>query len=455
PTNPTTDFTVPSICTADEALELTLTAYTERNLFASDSMLVYVCDDSGVRFCRNLPELPGISIVDDEGGSVECPAPCEQPNRAPYADAGEDEVMVEGTTRVLTCEGGDPDGDAVTYYWEAASGYFADPTVLHPTYTAPMLEPGEAQYDILTFTVSDAGGKSSSDTLLVTIRKNNMAPIAYAGRDISAVEGSTIQLACDGTDPDGDPVTFQWRASSGRFDDPSALHPFYYVPLLDCEEERTVVLTLIVTDNFGNVGEDTLSITVQNSELLPGRGAFYRRVVSEGEAIHLTGSATDADGDALSILWMASSGEFDRPDDLNTTYTAPILFQGEECRLVDVQFRVTDICGNTSLDSQQIIVYPAAYMAPVVDAGPPTLATSTRMLTLDTAYAHDPKGSQVRLLWGIARGCGSILGETTVNPTIVFCPDSSSGDEILLVLYAIDGYGNSANDYVLVTLLED
>jgi len=168
----------------------------------------------------------------------------------------------------------------------------------------------------------------------------------------------------------------------------------------------------------------------------------------------LSGRAADPDGDALRIDWMASSGQFDDLHAINTIYTAPILSPDEECRVVDVHLRVADSCGNVSQDTQQILVYPVASALPVVDAGPATLTTSTRILTLDMANAYDPKGGQVHALWNIVRGCGSILGEATVNPTLVFCPDSDDGAEVLLALSAVDEHGNRATDTVLVKLLE-
>ena len=316
-----------------------------------------------------------------------------------------------------------------------------------------MLVPGEAQYAILTLTVIDSSGETARDTLIVTIRKNNMAPTAVAGNDMSVIEGCIIRLLqSEASDPDGDPVSFYWKADSGSFDDPYALHPFYCAPILECEEQLYAELTLVVTDSFGNSTSDRMTIVVQNRT---ESGGYYRRVVTEGDVLQLSAMVTDVDGDALFVVWSASSGHFDNPYAIDTFYVAPVLPQNEECRNVDIYFRVEDSCGNSSEKRQQIVIYPAPALSLVVDAGPAILVSSTSVVTLDTAEVYDPYGGEIRIVWNIVRGCGSILGEITANPTVLFCPDSSNGSELLLRVSAIDECGNEAVDDILVVLDEE
>ena len=61
---------------------------------------------------------------------------------------------------MLTCEGSDPDGDPVTYLWciESGKGSFVDPTVLHPTFCAPMTAACDGEDIVVRLTVTDSCG---------------------------------------------------------------------------------------------------------------------------------------------------------------------------------------------------------------------------------------------------------------------------------------------------------
>ncbi|MFC2100016.1 VWA domain-containing protein, partial [Candidatus Bipolaricaulota bacterium] len=117
-------------------------------------------------------------------------------NRPPYADAGPDISVDEGATVQLTCSGTDPDGDPVSYYWcvQSGGGTFSNPTALHPMYTAPMTSRCEGESVVLTLTVTDSCGLSTTDSMVVQVKNVNRAPYADAGPDISVDEGATVQL---------------------------------------------------------------------------------------------------------------------------------------------------------------------------------------------------------------------------------------------------------------------
>jgi hypothetical protein len=103
-------------------------------------------------------------------------------NHAPSANAGEDLVIDECASVELTCSASDPDGDMLTYRWtaECGRGTFDDPTRLHPCYIAPATDRCEGEDILLTFTVRDACGLSSSDSLRVHVNNLNLPPIVKA-----------------------------------------------------------------------------------------------------------------------------------------------------------------------------------------------------------------------------------------------------------------------------------
>jgi len=100
-------------------------------------------------------------------------------NHPPTADAGADLIVDECSTVHLTCTGTDPDGDSLSFRWTAACGRgsFADPTVLHPLYTAPSVDRCDGEEIVLTLTVTDPCGLSASDSIRVHVRDTAEAAV--------------------------------------------------------------------------------------------------------------------------------------------------------------------------------------------------------------------------------------------------------------------------------------
>jgi len=103
-------------------------------------------------------------------------------NHPPRADAGEDLAVPACGSVQLTCTASDPDGDPLTYRWEISSGggSFDNPYVLHPVYTAPSLNCGTLAEVVLTLTVTDACGASSSDSIVLRVTTGNAPPVVSA-----------------------------------------------------------------------------------------------------------------------------------------------------------------------------------------------------------------------------------------------------------------------------------
>jgi len=138
----------------------------------------------------------------------------EASNEPPVADAGDDVTVDEGTVVVLDGSGStDPDGDALTYRWEAVSTSgppitLSSATAVQPSFTA--FDDGVYTFEL---TVSD-GSFSATDQVTVTV--GNLDPVvdlAYQGApagDVTLVSGSF-------TDPgwiDTHQVTIDWGDGS-------------------------------------------------------------------------------------------------------------------------------------------------------------------------------------------------------------------------------------------------
>src|SRR5688500_4368211 len=139
------------------------------------------------------------------------PHKCESSssNRAPLADAGDDQTTRPGVEVTLDGSGSsDPDSDPLTYLWSfqsvptGAAPAFSDPTVIRPTLT--VFTPGDY---VISLVVRDRDMSSAPDTVIVTTE--NSRPMAEAGPNQTT--RVTRRVTLDGsasTDADGDPMTF-------------------------------------------------------------------------------------------------------------------------------------------------------------------------------------------------------------------------------------------------------
>lgn len=190
-------------------------------------------------------------------------------NHAPVADAGVDQFVQEGSTVMLDGSSSyDPDGELLSFSWAQTGGptvTLSDATSEQPTFLAPLVgSTGEP----LTFevTVSD-GIASATDTVVVRVENVNHAPLAEAGDNQTASEGSGVTLdATQSQDPDGDALTYSWEQLSGpsvEVSDPSSATPTFTAPLVSLGG-ATLVFRLIVNDGALSSDPDTVTITIQD-----------------------------------------------------------------------------------------------------------------------------------------------------------------------------------------------
>lgn len=149
-------------------------------------------------------------------------------NRAPVADAGEDQGV--GEREAVTLNGtasADPDGDPITYFWSQSSGpavTLSDPTAVQPSFTAPEVTTAVS----LTFdlVVNDGILDSAIDVVEISVNHVNQVPTADAGPGQLVDERTGVTL--DGTssvDLDNDPLTYSWTQTVGigvTLSDPSS-----------------------------------------------------------------------------------------------------------------------------------------------------------------------------------------------------------------------------------------
>jgi len=187
----------------------------------------------------------------------------------PEVDAGPDQIVKVGNMVTLNGSNSyDPDGTISSVQWEQVAGKnqvtLTTPTELITEFKAPAVD---SDGDALKFklTVKDNDDLVSSDTVTITVNISE-SPVANAGADKSATEGTTITLnGSNSYDPDGTIASVQWEQLSGStqvdLTTPTDLITEFTAPAVDTEED-VLTFKLTVKDSDNLVSEDIVNVTV-------------------------------------------------------------------------------------------------------------------------------------------------------------------------------------------------
>jgi len=186
------------------------------------------------------------------------------PNIAPTANAGLDQSVKEQTIVSLYGSGNDSDGSIESYHWSQTSGnpvVFFNSNSNTAVFTSPIVT--TITYLSFELTVTDNGGLSTTDSVVVTVTPINAAPIADAGLDQSVNEQSTVTLYGSGTDSDGSIESYSWSQTAGisvSFSEHTSNTLNFTAPMVETNSYLSFELT--VTDNEGMTSTDSVVVII-------------------------------------------------------------------------------------------------------------------------------------------------------------------------------------------------
>jgi PKD repeat protein len=139
-------------------------------------------------------------------------------------------------------------------------------------------------------------------------------PLADAGPDVTAVEGSPVRLQGAARGLQGQPVTYRWRVAAGPpglvatgLDTDAAQ---FTAPRLDSQQPMRIVLELRVAHGASTSPPDEAVVTVLPANRPPAAHAGSPFDAARGTTATLdAGASADPDGDALRFTWAQAGGE--------------------------------------------------------------------------------------------------------------------------------------------------
>jgi len=335
-------------------------------------------------------------------------------------ESGGNATICEGSTYTL---GGSSAVNCGTMHWGTmGSGYFNDPTLLHPVYTPGPSDIALGSVVLYIKCASCCGIPCPGDSsaMILTITKT---PTADAGADAAICAGSMYYIS--GTTASNYNVLYWTTSGTGFFTNSADLNPGY-TPGVEDTISGTVVLTLHVT-GFGTCNDASNSMTLSIYHQPTGT-AGPNDTICEGSVCYLGSSFAN---NYSTYHWTTSgSGYFSNPEDLHPVYMPgpSDVWNGS----VVLTLNITGItpCGN--LTRSMVLSITRSPWAFANNYNNDICQGSS--YTVSNAQA----GNYSSILW-TASGPGVLTGETTLTPTYTPTPEQTGVVTLILTAYPNSG----------------
>jgi hypothetical protein len=373
-------------------------------------------------------------------------------NIAPFAFAGENQVVSTGREVLLHGAGYDLNGDALTYAWaQTAGGQVAlkATDAAKATFTPP--SPGEYRFGL---TVNDGTASSAPSEVNVTVTAAgaNHAPMADAGPATYFVPVN-VPTPLDGSasrDPDGDPITYSWTF------DPAGLSVSgadTAAPAASSAAPGAYTATLVVSDGALESGPDTAEIVVFDPATNgpPAASAGADQTVEVGAIVSLDGTgSSDPESSAITFGWKTAAAPV--PTNINGADTATPTFVPVVAGVYVFALAVSDGTFVSNPDEVVVTANEIGNGVPVAAAGSDIEAAVGATVTLDGSGSTDPDGDALHFRWTQEPAPSVFLeGRNTPNPQFVAVREGT----FTFNLVVSDGKAPSAPDTVLVTVVPE
>jgi hypothetical protein len=406
-------------------------------------------------------------VVTDNNGAADddtvlitvAPAP-PPPNVAPTANAGADQ-SIQLPANSVTLDGAassDADGSITNYAWTKIAG----PTqynISNANTVNPSVTNLAAGNYLFLLVVTDNNGATDADTVAVNVGAAppppNVPPTARAGNDqsIQLPANSVTLNGAASTDVDGTITAYAWSKLSG---------PAQYT-IANANNVSTGVtglvagsysFRLVVTDNNGATGSDTVVINVAPAPLnVPpvANAGNDQWIQLPANSVNLTGAASgDADGTISGYAWSKISG----PAQFNITNANNVNTSVSNLAAGTYAFRLVVTDNNGAADDDTVIVTvapapPPPNIPPVANAGSDhAVQLPANIASLDGTASSDADGNIVSYAWtrisgpaqysiGNAANASTIVNnlvEGTYSFRLVVTDDRGASDDDTVVI---------------------
>jgi len=425
---------------------------------------------SGIATASFTPDVAGVFTLrvavsdgsDSDSDTLNITVNTTSTNTKPIADAGSNQTLTLGDTVNLDgSASSDADGDPLTYLWTLSSlpssSQLNNADIANSSdVTASFVPDVQGVYSV-RLRVGD-GTEYATDALSLVVVGTNSPPTADAGANQSVNLGDTVNL--DGTattDPDGDPLTYQWLfasiPSTSTLTDADISSSTSTTPSFTPDAAGPYTIRLRVTDGI-YPANDYVGVVVVGTNTAPTADAGGDLSASTGTLVTLDGSgSSDPEGDSLDFAWslvapagssaVLSDSTAERPSfiaDVNGSYVAYLVVDDGSLYSSDV---ATVTASSTSANNR-----------PSANAGVNQAQTLGSNIALDGSASSDPDGDPLSYQWTFARlPSTSALTDADINSSTSASANFTADVEgVYRIRLEVDDGQYSATDTTRVTV---
>ncbi|MCI0709677.1 MAG: pilus assembly protein N-terminal domain-containing protein, partial [Chloroflexi bacterium] len=314
-------------------------------------------------------------------------------NNPPSIGAITSQTIDEGQTRVVNISVSDPDNDTLTVNSSVSNEGIV--SILQLTQTFLTLRGDNAGTSVVTLTVRDGRGGSSSTTFSVTV---NVPPPPNQPPSIGPIDPRTVavgqSLTVDLTlsDPDSDELT-----TAAISTDPQVVT----VGMVDSDTLRITgvragdaAIQIAVGDGSGGSAVAGFDVTVVESvepNNPPDITGIDAQTLTVGESLVIGLTVTDPDDDPIAVTVMSSNPSIasifqNNPDEVTIV--------GNSVGSTSLTVAVDDGRGGSDATTFTVTVQPQANNPPVVENIDPVVCNPGASSTVDVVFS-DPDGDDV------------------------------------------------------------
>ncbi len=212
--------------------------------------------------------------------------------------------ILQGDTTTVRASAVDPDGDVLTYSWNASGGKI-DGKGDTATFNATGLAPGK--YTV-TNTVTDSNKHEASCTAEITVLKRNIAPtVTVEPNSFAVTQGESANLRCIASDGNNDPLTYAWSVAGQSL---AAAGPQV---TFGSEGRKPGTYNVQCSVSDGEASASASSAGTVRERIIPNKPPAIEcqtttMDVASGGSIELRAKASDPDGDKLTYSWSSTGG---------------------------------------------------------------------------------------------------------------------------------------------------